>query len=548
MRHNRHIVELAAVFSGAGIRHVVICPGSRNAPLIQHFTSREEFTCHSIVDERSAGYVALGMARESDRPVAVVTTSGTAVLNLAPSVAEAYHQGIPLVLLTADRPLERFPSFNNQWIDQEAPFYNHSKGFLQLPPEIRHSEDLPPMVRSLEGLLAEATAYPAGPVHINALLEEPLYEPLPESKGKPARGHGPEGGEQAAADALPEPGERVVLLAGMASPGKVPAETVASIARKRGAVIIGENTANLPGDAVIRNPELCLRAAGEDLLGHMEPELVLAVGGQVVSKRLKLFLQSLHGVTYRHLGNRANAFLEAWAARMRAGAEKPGENEAHALFHEAWRTADRNGTRSAFGRLQDLPFGNLWTVAHVLESAPEGSVIHLGNSATIRYSHLVPYRKDLSYYSNRGTSGIDGCVSSAAGAAMVSDRQHLLLLGDLGFVYDSNALWNKDWPSNLRVVVLNDGGGGIFRLLDGPSKMAFYEEFAVTHHPVSLELLGQAFGRRVRRAGSAEEVRASMESFFRSGSPVQVLEVDTAGSENSRIFRQFLFDTESESK
>jgi len=541
MQTNRHIADLAAVFTGAGIKHVVICPGSRNAPLIQLFTGLSYFSCHSVVDERSAAYIALGMARETGRPAAVVTTSGTAVMNLAPAAAEAYHQGIPLVLLTADRPLERFATFNNQWIDQEAPFYNCSKGFLQLEPDPREDGIVKPAAGSMEQLLAEAISYPPGPVHINVLLEEPLYERLPENTERDAvPAKLPESSDPVETGELPAPGERVLLLAGMGALQTVSEKVFSALARREGTVVVAENIANLGGDRVIRYPELSLRAAGKDLLGKMKPDRILAVGGQVVSKKLKLFLQSLPGVKYRQLGSEAGAYLESWAR------EAPGGSHIRP-FREAWFTAEQRGTGRAFPLLEELPFSNLRVVARVLEAAPKGAVIHLGNSATIRYSQLVPCRDDLTYYSNRGTSGIDGCVSSAVGAAMVSGRTHLLVLGDLAFVYDSNALWNKDFPPNLRVVVLNDSGGGIFRLLDGPSEMPFYEEFSVTHHPVSLELLGEAFGRSVLRVSSERELSGSLDAFLEPSSPHAIMESDTAGSENSLIFRQFLKDTEQHS-
>ena len=177
-------------------------------------------------------------------------------------------------------------------------------------------------------------------------------------------------------------------------------------------------------------------------------------------------------------------------------------------------------------------------MARILQSAPSHTVIHLGNSATVRNSQLVSARGDMEYYSNRGISGIDGSLSAAVGAAMGSDRLHLLLLGDLSFVYDSNALWNEKFPENLKIVVLNDGGGGIFRLLDGPDRMAFFEEFSVTHHPVSLELLSGAFGRSFGRAGDFNELERLLGSLFSAGTGLSVLEVDTTASENSRIFKE----------
>jgi 2-succinyl-5-enolpyruvyl-6-hydroxy-3-cyclohexene-1-carboxylate synthase len=165
-------------------------------------------------------------------------------------------------------------------------------------------------------------------------------------------------------------------------------------------------------------------------------------------------------------------------------------------------------------------------------------VVHLGNSATIRNTQLFSARSGLTYCSNRGTSGIDGSLSTAVGAAMVSRKPHLLVLGDLSFVYDSNGMWNKNFPDNLKIVVLNDGGGGIFRLLEGPESMPFFEEFSVTHHPVSLELLSQSFGRSFIRVVGKDDLDDQLEALFTEGSHLSVLEVDTTSAENSRIFKE----------
>ena len=179
MQHHQHIVELGLLLEALKIRHVVIAPGSRNAPLIQLFTSNKAFFCHSVVDERVAGYLALGMSRHLNEPVVVVTTSGTAVLNLSPSMAEAYHQHIPLIILSADRPVESIPQFNNQVVDQVAPFFNHSRGFYEFPMELRSEEELIQALSSVEHLFHTANSDPGGPVHVNLPLAEPLYQSLP---------------------------------------------------------------------------------------------------------------------------------------------------------------------------------------------------------------------------------------------------------------------------------------------------------------------------------------------------------------------------------
>jgi 2-succinyl-5-enolpyruvyl-6-hydroxy-3-cyclohexene-1-carboxylate synthase len=536
MQHNQHIAELGPLLELFGIRHVVICPGSRNAPLIQLFTLSKFIHCHSIVDERSAGYIALGMARQLGEPVVVVTTSGTAVMNLAPAAAEAFHQEIPLILITADRPLEVIPQFNNQWLDQEAPFYSFSKGFYQLPVDLSQPEELESILSHVERLLGCCVAAPPGPVHINVPLAEPLYEPLPlPAPEKKKTVDETEYGEAVIQEPPLVPERcRILVLAGMGPPDRILMESLERLLRCRQAVVAAENIANLPGSGFCANPELLLAGANADEKRAMAPELVISFRGQVVSKRLKIFLDEVEGLEHQEVKGGIVPFLDHLAGQHRAGEGFSND------FLKSWLSAQARVLASAADRVNAMPFGNLSAMHRIMSAIPPGAVMHLGNSAAIRYAQLAPLRKELLYFSNRGTSGIDGCLSASVGAAMVSEGLHVLVAGDLSFVYDSNALWNKDFPGNLKVIVLNDGGGGIFRLLEGPDRMDFFEEFSVTHHPVSLELLSQSFGRSYRRAGTHGELEEELTGLFAPGSRVSVLEVDTAGSENSRIFKDFM--------
>lgn len=537
MKHHQHIAELGPLLGSFGIRHVIICPGSRNAPLTQLFTSLDAFECYSIVDERSAGYMALGMARQLQEPVVVLSTSGTAVLNLAPAVAEAHHQCIPLVVITADRPTEKIPSFNNQWINQEAPFYAFSKAFYGLALQVNCPEDMDQTLNQVEKVLASALSQPPGPVHLNIPLEEPLYENLPPSMdpGRTRQQVPNEGGESYWSGTL-GPETRIMILAGMASPDPELAKVIEGLSESRQLVIIAENIANLPGGISISQPEFILSGTGSGQRKALEPDLLLSFGGQVVSKRLKLFLQALPDLVHHHMEGGVASSLEKLTVELSAikGTTLAGN------YRSLWKHEEARALSSLDKKVEGLEFGKLSVIHDAMKAAPTGSVIHLGNSSAIRYSQVLPQRDDLSYYSNRGTSGIDGCVSAAVGAAMVSEYLHLLLVGDLSFVYDSNALWNKDFPSNLKIVVLNDGGGGIFRLIDGPSRMAFFEEFSVTHHPVSHGLLAQAFGRPFLSATGREKTGSALASLLSPESTFSVLEVDLTGTENSRIFKHFL--------
>jgi len=546
MLHLQHIAELGILLEKLDIGHVIISPGSRNAPLTQLFTANDSFKCHGIVDERSAAYVALGMARQLRQPVVVVTTSGTAVLNLAPAVAEAFYEQIPLIILTADRPRENISQFDNQVIDQMAPFYNYSRGFYEFPFELRSEHELQQALMAAEQLILEAISPHGGPVHINLPLDEPLYEELPGPlhlvKDQAPEPHAPDQDLphlnhidlNSLADESWSAPQKILLLAGMGVWDDELRSLMEELARNKQLVIVAENIANIPSDQIIANPELCLGSASEEERNELAPDLVIAFGGQVVSKRLKLFIQSLKALKTRVIeGDPTAALKEVAAAGGEAG--KDVEND----FLKEWKRMEKRGLDRASEYMDGVSFCNLTAVRDVLSFVPPHAVIHLGNSATIRYSQLMPVRHDLTYFSNRGTSGIDGCVSAAVGAALVSDKLHVLLVGDLSFVYDSNALWNQKFPPNLKVVIINDAGGGIFRLLDGPGRMEFFEEFSVTHHPVSLELLSQSFGKSFQRARNSEELSEKLGLLYLPGSSLSVLEVDTTGRENSRIFKTF---------
>jgi len=536
MHHLQHISELAVVLERKGVRHVIIAPGSRNAPLIQLFTSREPFSCHSIVDERSAGYVALGMARQTGEPVVVVTTSGTAVLNLSPAVAEAFHQQLPLVVLTADRPLETLPQFNNQAIDQRAPYFNHSKGFFEFPVQVRSMDELQRSFLSVEHLLREAIRGPKGPVHVNLPLAEPLYVSLPQPVliEKQDTSRSPKS-ESDGAPSLPSwkiADPRVLILAGMGAGSEEIRKALEDLVSTGQVAVVAENLSNLASEHFITVPELVLGGAGPDELKQLAPYVVIAFGQQMVSKRMKLFVNALDQAEILHIPGEVS--VSEWL-RLAAGSwDRSVENS----YSKTWLALQERESMRAARYLDEAPYCNLVAVRRILQRVPAGTVVHLGNSTTVRNSQLFRANPEMTYCSNRGTSGIDGSVSAAVGAAMVSEDLHLLLVGDLSFVYDSNALWNKNFPENLKIVVLNDGGGGIFRLLEGPEDMPFFEEYSVTHHPVSLELLAQSFGRGFHRVDGKEDLEEQWEALFTEGSPPTVLEVDTTSAENSRIFKE----------
>ncbi|MBN2699805.1 MAG: 2-succinyl-5-enolpyruvyl-6-hydroxy-3-cyclohexene-1-carboxylic-acid synthase [Bacteroidales bacterium] len=539
---NQHIADLASLLRRLGVRHVVIAPGSRNAPLIQVFQRDPQFRCIGHVDERSAGYMALGMAMVLNEPVVVLTTSGTAALNLGPAVAEAFCRQVPLIVITADRPREWPPHFNNQIIDQEEIFIRNSKAFLNLNTDVAGEDALAQLRDEIQGIITLASSGRPGPVHLNILLKEPLYDEIPPASSftiNPASAvREPRSGKDCLSLADEDfifghlkGQKKVLMLAGLQSYSREDQYLMASLSSLYQVVVVAENIANIPSDLFISRPELLLGSLNDAGRQLLTPDLVLAFGGQVVSKRMRLFIQALREVPVKT----TDCFPAEYFKRMIQREEMGEQNR----FLGIWKSALSVSEERADHFIEQAGFCNLTAIGRVLESIPRNALVHLGNSSVIRYAQLFPTRPDLKYFSNRGTSGIDGCLSSAVGSAMVSDELNVVILGDLSFVYDSNGLWNRNFPDNLRIIVINDDGGGIFRIIEGPDRMPFFEEFSVTHHPVSIKRLSEAFGHAHRVAGDFNGMEEGLERLFGSGPGPVVLEIETGESENSRIFKQF---------
>ena len=544
MHFNQQITDLIFILKSFGIKHAILCPGSRNAPLIQGFHRDPQFVCHSIVDERSAGYVALGMARELGEPVIVVTTSGTAALNLAPAVAEAYYQDIPLVFLTADRPAAWPPQVNNQIIDQQEIFIKNSRAFYNIPFEIPDRKALLKINNEIYQIISDAMKDSPGPVHLNVQLTEPLYQPLPvEFSGALTSASDNQSATWLSNDVSPEHenmipayiagGKKVLVLAGMGKYSQEEENLLVSLSELFQVVVVAENISNLSADLFIKCPEIVLGSQDADGWKALSPEMIIAVGKQIVSKRISFFLKELDKIPVII----PDAFpSEIFSTIVNNDLAFPANS-----YLELWKSVEAVSRNKAKMFLRGAPYSNLTAVGQILSELPDGSQIHLGNSGAIRYSQLLPANSGLQFYANRGTSGIDGSLSTAVGAAMVSDKLHIAILGDLSFLYDSNGLWNRDFPTNLRIIVLNDRGGGIFRIIQGPEKMPFFEDFSLAHHPVSLKLLTEAYGLKYCLARNFDELKHQTAVILQEDAGPLVLEVDTGLSENSSIFKQFYY-------
>ena len=466
----KNVLQLVALLRAHGIRRAVLCPGSRNVPLVQAFATCEDFECFSVTDERSAGFFAVGLALHVQAPVVVCCTSGSALLNLHPAVCEAFYRRVPLVVVSADRPAAWIGQMDGQTLPQPGVFGGLVRKAVNLP-EVRTGEDEWYANRLVNEALLEVDHHGYGPVHINVPLSEPLFqftaEALPSVRRMVRRDMSDEGRTLSffLKEELPKY-RRVLVVSGQMSSDE--AAGVAACLSGSRVAWLAEVLGNCPSASdAVRGFDALLYAACEEDLQALRPDLVITVGGHVVSKRLKQFLRRTPSLVHWHVspdGLPADLFcalttvVEASPADFFRLFFRP-EALLSGAYAQLWHESCARLASPETG------YSEMYAVRRVLEALPPHAVLHLANSSVVRLAELCRLPEGVEVQCNRGVNGIEGSVSAAVGYAAVSDRMNFLLVGDLSFFYDMNALWNGHIRSNLRIVVLNNGGGAIFPCL-----------------------------------------------------------------------------------
>jgi len=548
----KHIQQLAALLLKRGITDLVISPGSRNSPMINTFSGIADFSCRTVVDERSAAYFALGLSLAKQKPVAIVCTSGTAALNYAPAVAEAFYQNIPLIVLTADRPDYWIDQAESQCIRQENIYQNFTKKGVSLP--LGESEkELWFGARQINECLNIAISGTPGPIHINIPLEEPLHllveSELPEVKVIELAGSSGSlsVNEIASLAETVSQSQKILILAGQMNPTPGLESALAGLVEKSGAVVMHEHLSNLSDPQFVGSIDALMASILEESPLNYHPDLLITFGGQLVSKSLKQFLRKNKPSQHWHLSPGGEHFdtYQSLTRVIRIDAKtlfesisekvQPGDKN---YLHRLKSKEDRvNQLRDEF--VSNIEFCDMKAFELIGQCIPTNSVVHLGNSSPVRYALIHKRVEGASYYSNRGTAGIDGCMSTAVGFASQSDQLNTIILGDLSFFYDSNALWNKYIGANLRIIVIHNSGGNIFGMIKGPSDSPAYAEHFLTENTRKAEGLALAFGLDYLKAENENELSQALGKFY---SPEQrqaaLLEIFTDAEVNIRVFRE----------
>jgi 2-succinyl-5-enolpyruvyl-6-hydroxy-3-cyclohexene-1-carboxylate synthase len=526
-----------------GVKHIVISPGSRNAPLTIGFTNNPYFTCYSIADERSAAFFALGIAQQLQEPVVVVCTSGSAVLNYYPAFAEAFYSQIPLVVLSADRPQHKIDIGDGQTIRQENVFANHSLFNANLNESASEAND---------ALIQEAlfvAVQQKGPVHINVPFEEPLYETVNAPTYAAKRIDLPiEGDSFVLEDSFVDcwnTAKKKLVLVGELLPNALQQDWIAVLANDPSVVVLTEKTSNLHHDSFIDQIDTLITPFKEDEFKAFQPDILLTFGGMVVSKRIKSFLRNYkpshhwhvdtiraydtYGALSQHFKTDSTTFLRGLLSH------KTIDSNYKTMIAAIWK--DRLTQHNRY--TQTVPFSDFKVFDFICKRLPKNSQLQVSNSSAIRYIQLFPMDPTITVYCNRGTSGIDGSTSTAIGASVVNGVPTFLVTGDIGFLYDSNALWNNYLQPNFKIILINNGGGGIFRILPGHEETPTFNTFFETSHQLNAAHLATMFGLAYFEANDENSLAQQYNAFLSQSEKPSILEIFTPEKLNDQVLLDF---------
>ncbi len=552
------IVEACAYF---GVHHVVISPGSRNAPLTLSFSNHPAIKTYSIVDERAAGFFALGIAQQTQQPVAVVCTSGSALLNYYPAVAEAFYSDIPLMVISADRPKHLIDIGDGQTIRQEKAIHPHVTYSACLKEDVRNGDNTS-VQKYNEIELSKAFQQclkRQSPVHINAPFDEPLYQQTDQvdidlkvfkqleitipSEINPDLANSFVKDWNAA--------KRKLIIIGTHFPNSIGEEIIELWANDPSVLVFKETTSNVAHpnfvdsiDGIVAPIEK--KEDADVYFKKLQPEVLISFGGMIVSKKVKAFLRKYPPKAHYHIHPQkayATFFIKPIHLRTNVNSFfvhiQKRLKEVKSDYFEYWNQINQSQNRKRDNYLKNIPFSDFSCFASILKHLPENEHLQLANSSTIRYANLMSLPAEVEVFCNRGTSGIDGSTSTAIGASIIQKRPTTFISGDLSFFYDSNGLWNNYVPENFKIIILNNSGGGIFRILPGEKHKTYYQTYFETTHQHNASYLAEMFNWEYRSAKTQSELNKELNHFFNLQKQPKILEIFTPREINDQILLDY---------
>lgn len=519
---------LTSLMVAHGVRTVVVCPGSRNAPLAHNFASCPEMHCVAATDERSAGFYALGLALASERPVAVCVTSGSALLNLAPAVAEAYYREVPLLVISADRPLAMINQLQGQTLLQAGALGMMVKATMQLP-EPHNEVERWHCNRLVNEAMIKMQLHGGGPVHINVPISEPLYnfavEELPEERRiSMAAASADEAKLTAIADDFAKARKPLIVVGQMERrEWQKAAEAVEKLETR--AVVLAEK---LSDDSERQLPALDMLVERMANAADYQPDYIIYIGGNMVAKAMRQFLQQTkprRSIVVSEAGDVADVMMNATdiveakpSEMFRALASAVSSDKEASAWIESWQRLKAEAieqANEATGNWQNEAIREFFYAIRGKEMN-----VHVANSLSVRMA--LKYA-DRYLYVNRGVNGIEGSLSTAAGFSIMSACPVTCIIGDLSFFYDANALWNQGLCGNFRILLLNNKCGGIFSKFEQLADSPACDSYVMAKHNATAEGVCMQNNVVYRKAQTDDQIRDGISWLIDEKSPRPML-------------------------
>ena len=558
---------------------VVISPGSRNVPLAIGFASNKKFKCHSIVDERSAAFFALGLSQKSKKPTILICTSGSALLNYYPAVAEAYYSEIPLIILSADRPEYKINIGDGQTINQSNVFEKNILYSNSLKQDCSHATE--EIIKSnLQKIVNDKADYSKieklqksiqknneeiieiafnlsinkmQPVHLNVPMEEPLYE-FNDSPSISVKVKKKTEKKLSLTDLdnfykVINKASKIMILIGVSDGNILSKKSIQKINSCSSIIVMKEHTSNVFNESFISNIDrligpIELQSDSDSVFDELSPEIVISLGGMIVSKKIKSFLRNYKPRKHFHIGNNISKdSFYSGVEHINTTANKFFENidlnKSDSKYFEKWNQLDYSKLDLHNRYMKVINFSDLKVFEILTNWIPKKYNIQVANSTPIRYFQLFDLKNKNMMFANRGTSGIDGSTSTAIGSSVQNDSPVLLVTGDLSFFYDVNALWNNHIPKNFRIIIINNSGGGIFKILPGFKENNLFSEFIETQHNLSARLIAKMFNFNYTRVSTKFGLNLYLRTFFKNSKKPKILEIKTSSVKSTKILKEY---------
>lgn len=549
--NKKNVQILTQILIKNNIKHAIISPGSRNIPIIIDF-KKNKFIIYKIVDERCAGFFALGASQALKKPVILNCTSGSAIVNYYPAITEAYYQNIPLIIITADRPKEDIGISDNQTIKQKNIFYKHTIKSISID-EIKSNNEALYTQRIINECINKSLLIKK-PIHINVHLSEPLNKTVVHKIKKIKKIFVPKIEKKIQENRFFKKikklwyntKKKMILIGQNKYHHHLNKYLIKMNKEDQNLIILIESTSNIYHKKFINNIDRIITNITHETWLKIKPEILITIGNNIISKNIKILFRKYSLKQHWHLSEIDNEEHDTyykttilWNIHPLCFLKKINNKNIYYKnnYKNKWLKIKTYKNKKHDIFIKNNIFSDLKALSIIIKNIPVKNIIHLGNSTIIRYYEIL-YEKKMKIFCNRGTSGIEGSVSTAIGySSFCKNKEVNLIIGDLSFFYDSNALWNEHVPNNFKIILINNGRGSIFKIIN--NKNCFFNKEILSKHNLTAKYLCKMFNWNYSYVKNIIELKLNMKNFWNQSNKPSLLEIDTKKTPNEKILKKY---------